>query len=65
MAIRLMNQKQIEEFHNMIQYRQFETVPRCDVSVWNNKWDGKDFARIYCIHDFRDWISAHHDEPNP
>jgi SAM-dependent methyltransferase len=40
-------------------FKKYETLPSCPVKVFNYNWGHHDFARVWCILDFIEWIKKY------
>jgi SAM-dependent methyltransferase len=40
-------------------FKKYEELPPCPIAKYNFSWAGKDYPRIPCVADFREWIPKH------
>ena len=40
-------------------FKKHNTLPKCEIKLWNYSWKGKDCPRCFCILDFMEWVKKH------
>jgi SAM-dependent methyltransferase len=48
-------------FHDVVNlpdsyYHKYEHPPKCPLASWKYSWANKDYPRVWCVLDFREWI---------
>jgi SAM-dependent methyltransferase len=63
--MKLFSESEIQEIYNSkvnlpdSYFSKYYEVPKCPVKSWNYSWDDRDFPRVWCLLDFKEWIEKH------
>jgi SAM-dependent methyltransferase len=65
----MFNESEITELYNKTRkddayFNKYNNLPNCPVKMYNYSWNNKDFPRISCILDFKEWIGNHNIKPD-